>query len=144
MKGRRGLTVIELLMVVAIVGLLASVAVPKFRELQRRAMATQLVGDYNALRVAAMTFFTDSGYFPGEASSGVIPANLTGYLPTNFTFAKKDWTLDYDHLTILKWQIVAISFTTPDRALGTTTMTLLGQSPQMSFLGKYSVLLSGP
>lgn len=143
MRRRAGFTFVELLIVVTIIGILASVAVPKFRTVKRQAMAAQLVGDYNAIRVAAMTFFTDSGYFPAEASAGAVPRNLRPYLPQNFNFRKQEWTMDYENLRILRLNIVGIAFTTPDQALGRTAMKLLQQSPIFTFGGRSTVVISG-
>jgi prepilin-type N-terminal cleavage/methylation domain-containing protein len=140
---RRGFTFVELMIVVTIVGILASIAIPKFRDLKRRATAAQILGDFDVVRHAAMTFLTDSGYFPPESGSGQASESMTAYLPTNFKMAKPEWTMDYDHFKILGMQIVAVSFTTPDAKLGQTAMKLMGHSTAFSFGGKYVVVISG-
>jgi prepilin-type N-terminal cleavage/methylation domain-containing protein len=143
MKTRKGFTFVELMMVVTIIGILAAIAIPKFRDLQRRATATQIVGDFDVVRHAAMTFLTDSGYFPPESGPGQMSKSMQGYLPTNFRMAKAQWTMDYDYIKILGLQIVAVSFTTSDKKLGQTAMRLLGHSTAFSFGGKHSVVISG-
>ena len=65
------------------------------------------------------------------------------YLPTNFTMAREQWTMDYDHIKLFGLQIVAVSFATSDKKLGQTAMRLLGHSTGFSFGGKYIVVISG-
>ncbi|HEU4995937.1 MAG TPA: prepilin-type N-terminal cleavage/methylation domain-containing protein, partial [Gemmatimonadaceae bacterium] len=74
------MTFIELLMVVTIIGILAAIAVPKFRTVKRRATATQMTGDFDVVRHAAMRFYVDSGYFPAEAEPGAMSHGLLTYL----------------------------------------------------------------
>jgi prepilin-type N-terminal cleavage/methylation domain-containing protein len=149
MKGRRfGFTFIELMMVVTIIGLLASIAIPKYRTVRRRALASRIVGDVDVLRVASMSFYADSSYFPDEAAAGQVPAGLTHYLPQGFTFSRTDWTLDYDSwnattVSLTSPALVAVSFTTPDAALGETVMSLLTNSATFSSGSKYTVVIAG-
>lgn len=142
-RPRSGLTFVELMVVVSVVGILAAIAVPKFRDLKRRATAAQIVGDFDVVRHAAMTFLTDSGYFPAEAGAGQVPASLASYLPTNFTMTREQWVMDYDKFELLGLQVVAVSFATPDQKLGQTAMSLLGHSTAFAFGGKYTVVISG-
>lgn len=149
-RGRRGFTLVELLMAMTIVGLLSAIAVPKFRHVKRRATATQILGDFDVVRVAALSFYVDSGYFPAEVGSGATPKNLKKYLPTNFKFKKAQWTLDYENWE-LKAQprftktgvLVGVSITTRDAALGQTAMQLLGNAPTFTVGKKYTFLIAG-
>lgn len=140
---------IELMMTLTIVGLLASIAVPKFRDVRRRATAAQLVGDFDVVRFAAISFYVDSLYYPKEAGSGKIPTNLKKYLPNGFKMKKPQWTLDYENWetrTQSKYTktgiVIGLSFTTSDTALGRTVMVLLGNSPNFTMGSKYTVLIS--
>lgn len=145
---RSGFTFIELLMVVTIIGILAAIAIPKFRTVKRRATATQMAGDFDVVRHAAMSFYVDSGYFPAEAEAGATPQGLKSYLPTNFTFQRPDWTIDYEnwgsHAPTTKTSVlVGVSFTTPDEQLGQTAMVLLGNAPSFTVGSKYTVMIAG-
>ncbi len=147
-RRRRGFTLIEMLMVVTIIGVLSSIAVPKFRTVKRRALATQIVGDVDVVRLATMSFFADSGYFPRETGAGNIPRGLRPYLPNRFRFSKPDWQLDYDNWTSKKMSrktgiVIGVSFTTRDRALGETAMSLFGNNPKFTVGRKYTVVISG-
>lgn len=151
MRRRNGFTVIELLMVVSIIGTLASVALPKFRDVQRRARATQLLADFDVFRHATLSFFADSGYFPPEAGSAALPRNLRRYLPDGFRMAKPHWTMDYENWELQKRArftktgiAVGISFTTTvDKQLGATAMRLAGNRPGFTVGKKYTFFISG-
>jgi len=142
-----GFTIVELLVVVTIVGILTSIAIPKFRAVKRRATATQIVGDFDVVRHAAMSFFVDSGYFPPEAGSGATPRNLGPYLPSGFKFTRSDWMMDYENWPtggVGGATVIGVSFTTKDQQLGATAMSLLGNSPIFtSGTKKYTVVISG-
>jgi prepilin-type N-terminal cleavage/methylation domain-containing protein len=132
-RRRAGFTFIEMLIVMIIVGLLSSVAVPKYIDLKRRASTTRVVGDINAVRVAALSFYADSGYFPGEADAGEIPDNMVKYLPIGFTFHRPGWTLDYEYWDIGQspfsnsTSIVAVAVIPEDPKLAESTFTMLGR-----------------
>lgn len=147
-RRRLGFTLIEILMSLTIVALLASIAVPKFRDIRRRATATQILGDYDVLRHAVLSFYVDSSYFPAEAGKGTTPQNLTKYLPTGFSMKKPQWTLDYENwgakAKMFKTGVViGVSFTTPgDPNLGRTAMKLFGNTPSYTIGSKYTLLIS--
>ena len=52
-RGRKGFTFIELLIVCAVMGILAGLAVLKYMDLRCRALSAQVVGDLEAIRLAA-------------------------------------------------------------------------------------------
>jgi prepilin-type N-terminal cleavage/methylation domain-containing protein len=145
---RAGFTLIELMITVIIIGMLSAIAVPKFREVRRRAMATQIMGDFDVMRHAALSFYVDSGYFPEPVGPGEIPPGLVRYLPTSFTFVKQSWTMNYENWTGLSPMysstgiLVGISFSTPDTNLGRTAMTLIGNAPAFTVDDRYTFLIS--
>jgi len=93
---RRGFSLIELMTVVSVLGLLVAIAVPRYRDMKRRAVAAKIASDFNAVRVAAYNYFADNSTYPPDGSAGVTPAALLPYLPQNFKFANGNYTLDYD------------------------------------------------
>lgn len=145
---RRGFTLVELMICVIIVGLLASIAGPKFQAIRRRATATQILGDFTVVQHAALSFFVDSQYFPPEAGSGDLPPNLQKYLPSGFSMKKPEWTLDYENWPgggipgLKSGSIIGVSFTTPDSLLGATAMKLFGNIPHVEIAPKYTLLIS--
>jgi type II secretory pathway pseudopilin PulG len=142
--------VVEILIATTIVAVLSGIAVPKFRDMKRKATATQILGDFDVVRIAVMTFYVDSGYFPPESGSGAMPRNLKGYLPVNFLLKKKDWTLDYENWGLKTGSkytktgvVIGVSVTTPDETLGQTAMKLIGNAPSFTVGSKYTFLISG-
>ena len=83
---RRGFTVIELLMVVAIMGILANLALPAISTMRRKAQAVHVVADFGAIRVAAFDRYAADGAFPRTDSWGSVPPRMRGSLPNGFAF----------------------------------------------------------
>jgi prepilin-type N-terminal cleavage/methylation domain-containing protein len=61
---RRAFTLIELLIVVAVIAILAAIAVPNFLEAQVRSKVSRVANDLRTLDTALMAYFTDNQRFP--------------------------------------------------------------------------------
>ena len=62
----RGFTLIEMIGVVAVIGILASVAAPMIFEAIRNARVTAFVEEANALRTAVTNYYNDTGALPNQ------------------------------------------------------------------------------
>ena len=62
----RGVTLIELLIVVVIVGLLASIAIPSFDGVRQKAYNSAVLSDLNAAGHAIEEYFADNMTLPSE------------------------------------------------------------------------------
>ncbi len=68
MKNRRvGFTLIELMLVVAIIGILASIAIPKFSQLIIKSNEAATMGSLGTVRSAISAYYSDNeGVFPND------------------------------------------------------------------------------
>lgn len=88
--GRRsGITLIELLTVMTVIGILAGIALPHFRTSVARADAARVVSDVRAVRLAAAQYLSQTDVLPPSGDWGEVPAELLPYLPDGFTFGYK-------------------------------------------------------
>ena len=78
MYGKRGFTLLELLMVIAIIGILAVIVVGNLMQAQTRAKLSRVRSDLRAVATALEEYAVDwSDYPPNDGKYNVIPAELT-------------------------------------------------------------------
>ena len=64
MKKRKGFTLIELMIVIAIIIILAAIAIPNYLKMTDRARRSRVAGDFTALATANEAYLVDWGYYP--------------------------------------------------------------------------------
>ena len=77
---QKGFTLIELMIVVAIIGILAAVALPAYQDYTKRAKMSEVIGYAAAAKTAVTETFQSTGTLPADnAAAGVdaTPANIT-------------------------------------------------------------------
>lgn len=79
LRARSGFTLIELMIVVAIIGVLAAIALPKFADLVVKSKESAVKGSLGSVRSAVTIYYSDT--------EGVFPA--TGSLATALTAGSK-------------------------------------------------------
>jgi len=81
LKQNTGFTLIELMIVVAIIGILAAVAIPKFADLVTRSKEASVKGSMGAVRSAVSIYYSDTeGEFPTNLFQGLTLGNK--YMPS--------------------------------------------------------------
>jgi len=71
MKNQKGFTLIELMIVVAIIGILSAIAIPKFADLIRKSTEGSTKGNLGAIRSALSIYYGElDGIFPVPLGSG--------------------------------------------------------------------------
>jgi prepilin-type N-terminal cleavage/methylation domain-containing protein len=81
-SGRRAFSLIELLIVVAIIAILAAIAVPNFLEAQVRSKVSRAKADLRTMATGLEAYFTDTNSYPDFVSiiSGVFITTPVAYL----------------------------------------------------------------
>jgi prepilin-type N-terminal cleavage/methylation domain-containing protein len=97
---RGGFSLVELLLVMSIIGILAGVAIPNMRNVTYRARAAAVDGDLNVLRQATLDYNADRNGWPAEVASGVVPPELSAFLPEGFSFTGEGYELDFENITL--------------------------------------------
>lgn len=147
--GKRGFTIVEILVVMAIVGILAGLAIPNMRTVLMRARATEVAGDFEVVRVAAAQYHADRSSWPSETSLGVVPPELTDYLPPGFTFQGNGYELDYERWDLPSGlpgdpntrTLIGVSVTTDTEELGNAVAQFLGGSILFSVGNTHTVVI---
>lgn len=80
MKKQSGFTLIELMIVVAIIAILAAIALPAYQDYVARAQVSEAMSLSSGARTAVAEYYADRGNFPSaNASAGLSPAaSITG------------------------------------------------------------------
>jgi prepilin-type N-terminal cleavage/methylation domain-containing protein len=149
-RARRGFTFIELLVVVIVIGILAGIGVLKYIDLRHRATSAAAASDFEAIRLAAYGAWYETGNWPAETSPGVVPAALTHYLPSGFTFTKPQYTLDWENFAPPGggpsggMQLGVVLSSTDPRLTKALAQNLGSRTPFVSINGTLTFVIVGP
>jgi prepilin-type N-terminal cleavage/methylation domain-containing protein len=74
LTSRKGFTLIEILIVVTIIGLLASTVLVGLAPAQRRGRDTRRISDLKEIQNALELYYNKCGHYPGDSDCGAAPA----------------------------------------------------------------------
>lgn len=146
---RGGFTLVELLVVAAVIGILAALAIPNLRTVLLRARATELAGDMEVVRTAALQYNGDNHSWPSEAAAGEIPSGLAPYLPDLYSFDRNGYQLDYENWSLPgglpgdpgTHTLIGVSVVVGDETLGNALVELLGSAIIFSVGNTHTVVI---
>ena len=97
MRSRHGFTLIELMIVVAIVGILAAIAIPNFLQMMLRAKRAELPANLDGVRTAEVGYHAEWGEFTSvQATPTAVPGRgTTVFTGSGYTgFEMLGWSAD--------------------------------------------------
>ena len=91
-RGRKGFTLIELMIVVTIIGVISTIAIPQFLGLSMRAKKSERNATYSSLIKSINEYWVANGKLPGTPGSLTLPPNPVQ--PPDGSKQRLDTTLD--------------------------------------------------
>ena len=95
-RDEAGAGILELLIVVAIVGILANITVPLLLYAVKRAQAQSIINDFLVVQQAAIQYNSDRGTYPREYATQQEPAELKPYIKGRIFWNTPKLSLTYD------------------------------------------------
>lgn len=92
-KRQGGFTIVELLIVIVVIGILATLVIVTFTGIQKKARDNQRQTDINAVNSQLAAFYTEHGYYPTaqDLKTGTfLSANMKGLDPESLVDPKQD------------------------------------------------------
>lgn len=99
LKSREGFTLIELMIVIVVLGILASIAVPKLSEVREKANIAVIKSDLHNIQIALEMYYVDNNSYPADTvDPGVedIPVDALEITLSDLVTDSPDLSYKYD------------------------------------------------
>ena len=83
-KVQQGFTLIELMIVVAIIGILAAIAIPAYQDFTIRSKVTELINAAGVCKTSVAEYYQAKGQFPGATDSGCSTVGTANSTPPSW------------------------------------------------------------
>ena len=107
-EGQKGFTLIELMIVIAIIGILAAIAIPQFVSYRQKGYNTDAKGELKSFYTACQAYFADNPTATGNCTTAQVSAT---FIPNST-------------ITLTPAGGMAMSGTTSSHSAGTSTYTI--------------------
>lgn len=81
-KNKKGFTLVELVVVIAILGILAGIAIPRFMDATASARGAKIVADMRTLESASTMYYVKTGSYTGITIDTLVSEGLLASKPT--------------------------------------------------------------
>ena len=96
-KSESGFTLLELIVVIAIVGILAAVAMPKLKDVPRKANEAVLKTNLHTLRDVIDQHYGDKGRYPASLEA-LVEGGYLRKIPNDITKRSDTWVVEYEQV----------------------------------------------
>lgn len=95
LKGRKGFTLLELMIVIAIIGILATIAQPMFKTAVKKSREAALKEDLFNIRNVLDQYYANNGKYPGSLNDLVDKGYMRSIPVDPITGSSDSWKLEY-------------------------------------------------
>ncbi len=96
--GSGGFTLLELIVVIAVIGILAAIALPALRDVPRRASEAALKTNLRTMRDVIDQFYGDKGHYPPSLEALVEEGYLRSIPVDPFTKSDESWEVEFEEI----------------------------------------------
>ena len=97
MKKQQGFTLIELMIVVAIIGILAAVALPAYQDYTKRSHVTEGLALASGAKAAVQEYYSSEGSWPTNNAAAGLAATINGNAVTSVVVAASQITVTFNN-----------------------------------------------